>query len=242
MKKRTENPRNFVLPFNKAKEYIIQKIAKIVRQEGWDYYDLRYAYRRVRKQLDLKPTKQTKSLPRVLSEEEVKKFYREIERADNLQHELMLKLLFFTGARNRELVNIKMNDIYLDENKIFIEKGKGGKDRYVLFNADFKTVLKVYIKNHPKNRYLFQTRLNDQYTTRRLQQIVKRYAEKAGIKATPHTFRHQAITWLSKHGFTDGELMLITGHSSKESLTIYQHLALKDIEKKYQEAMKKMEL
>lgn len=242
MKKRTENPRNFVLPFNKAKEYIIQKIAKIVRQEGWDYYDLRYAYRRVRKQLDLKPTKQTKSLPRVLSEEEVKKFYREIERADNLQHELMLKLLFFTGARNRELVNIKMNDIYLDENKIFIEKGKGGKDRYVLFNSDFKTVLKIYIKNHPKNRYLFQTRLNDQYTTRRLQQIVKRYAEKAGIKATPHTFRHQAITWLSKHGFTDGELMLITGHSSKESLTIYQHLVLKDIEKKYQEAIKKMEL
>ena len=241
MKKRTENPRNFVLPFDKAKKNTIQKIAKIVRQEGWDYYDLRYAYGRVRKQLDLKPTKRTKNLPRVLSDEEVKKFYREIEKADNLQHELMLKLLFFTGVRNRELANIKMNDIYLDENKIFIEKGKGGKDRYVLFNSDFKTALKIYIKTHPKNRYLFQTRLNDQYTPRRIQQIVKHYAEKAGIRATPHTFRHQAITWLSKHGFTDGELMLITGHSSKESLKIYQHLALKDIEKKYQVAMKKVE-
>ena len=117
MKKRTENPRNFVLPFDKAKENTIQKIAKIVRQEGWDYYDLRYAYGRVRKQLDLKPTKRTKNLPRLLSDEEVKKFYREIEKADNLQHELMLKLLFFTGVRNRELVNIRMNDIYPDENK-----------------------------------------------------------------------------------------------------------------------------
>lgn len=241
MKKRTETPRHFVLPFSKAKENTIQKITRIVRQEGWNYYDLRYAYGRVRKQLDLKPTKQTKNLPRVLSEEEVKKFYREIEKADNLQHELMLKLLFFTGVRNRELVNIRMNDIYLDENRIFIEKGKGGKDRYVLFNSDFKTALKIYVKNHSKNKYLFQTRLHDQYTPRRIQQIVKNYAEKAGIKATPHTFRHQAITWLSKHGFTDGELMLITGHSSKESLKIYQHLALKDIEKKYQKAMKKVE-
>jgi integrase len=134
-----------------------------------------------------------------------------------------------------------MSDIYPDENKIFIEKGKGGKDRYVLFNSDFKTALKIYIRNRPKNRYLFQTRLNDQYTPRRIQQIVKHYAENAGINATPHTFRHQAITWLSKHGFTDGELMLITGHTSKESLKIYQHLALKDIEKKYQKAMKKVE-
>jgi integrase len=241
MKKRTENSRHFVLPLSKAKENTIRKIAKIVRQEEWDYYDLRYAYGRVRKRLDLKPAKRTKNLPRVLSEEEVKRFYRAIEKADNIQHELMLKLLFFTGVRNRELVNIRMNDIYPDENKIFIEKGKGGKDRYVLFNSDFKTALKIYIKNHPKNKYLFQTRLNDQYTPRRIQQIVKHYAEKAGIKATPHTFRHQAITWLSKHGFTDGELMLITGHSSKESLKIYQHLALKDIEKKYQKAMKKVE-
>ncbi|MGH7800260.1 MAG: site-specific integrase [Thermodesulfobacteriota bacterium] len=70
---------------------------------------------------------------------------------------------------------------------------------------------------------------------------MKYYAEKAGIKATPHTFRHQAITWLLKHGFTDAELMLITGHSSKESLKIYQHLALGDIEGKYQNAMRRVE-
>jgi len=67
---------------------------------------------------------------------------------------------------------------------------------------------------------------------------VKQFAEEVGIKATPHTFRHQAITWLSQGGMTDAELMLITGHSSKESLKIYQHMALtKGLEAKYQEAM-----
>jgi integrase len=115
-----------------------------------------------------------------------------------------------------------------------------GQIWYILFNQDFKIALKAYMKNHPKNRYLFQTRLNNKYTTRRIQQIVKNYANKAGVKATPHTFRHQAITWLSKHGFTDAELMLITGHSSKDSLQIYQNLALKDVEEKYQQAMRKV--
>ncbi len=217
------------------------KIAKIVGQEGSDYEDLRYAYRRVRELLDLKPAKKAEKLPRILSEDDFRKFYREIEKANNLQHELMLKLLFFTGVRNQELENIKVSDVYLDENKIFIEKGQGSKDRYVLFNQDFKLALKSCMQSHPKNRSLFQTRNNTKYTPRRIQQIVKYYAEKAGIKATPHTFRHQAITWLSKHGFTDAELMLIAGHSSKESLKVYQHLALKDVEEKYQKAMRKVE-
>ena len=232
---------SFVTRLQTTKEEAIKKIARIVREEGWDYEDFRYVYRRIREQLALRPAKKSKKLPRVLSEEDFKKFYREIERADNLQHELMLKLLFYTGVRVNELTNIKASDVYLDENKIFIEKGKGSKDRYVLFNQDFKTALKVYLKNNPKNRFLFQTRNNTKYTPRRIQQIVKYYAEKTGIKATPHTFRHQAITWLSKHGFTDAELMLITGHSSKESLKIYQHLALKDVEEKYHQAMRKVE-
>jgi integrase/recombinase XerD len=236
-----EKHANFAFPLRSTKEEAIKKIIKIVRKEGWDYEDLRYVYRKIREILDLKPAKKPKKLPRILSEDDFKKFYREIEKADNLQHELMLKLLFFTGVRNNELVNIKMSDVYLDENKIFIEQGKGSKNRYVFFNQNFKTALKVYIKSKPKNRFLFQTRNNTRYTTRRIQQIVKHYAEKTGVPATPHTFRHQAITWLTKHGLTDTELMMITGHSSKESLKVYQHLALKDIEEKYHQAMRKVE-
>ena len=232
---------DFVSPLRNTKEEAIEKIAKIVRHEGWDYQDIKYAYRRIREMLNIKPAQKPKTLPRILSEENFKKFYQEIEKADNIQHELMLRLLFFTGVRNQELVNIKTSDVYLNENKIFIDQGKGSKDRYVLFNQDFKTALKVHMKNNPKNKFLFQTRNNTKYSTRRVQQIVRHYAEKAQIKATPHTFRHQAITWLSKHGFTDAELMLITGHSSKESLKAYQHLALRDIEGKYQQAMRKVE-
>ena len=70
------------------------------------------------------------------------------------------------------------------------------------------------------------------------------YAERAEVKATPHTFRHQAITWLTRHsGMADAELQLITGHARRETLAVYQHVALDgELEGKYQEAMKKVDL
>lgn len=60
------------------------------------------------------------------------------------------------------------------------------------------------------------------------------------MKATLHTFRHQAITWLTRHSdMADAELQLITGHAKRETLTIYQHISLnQDLEAKYQQAMK----
>jgi hypothetical protein len=65
---------------------------------------------------------------------------------------------------------------------------------------------------------------------------VRQYAEQAAVKASPHTFRHQA-------DLADAELQLITGHARRETLAVYQHVALDgDLEQKYQEAMKKVEL
>jgi site-specific recombinase XerD len=77
-----------------------------------------------------------------------------------------------------------------------------------------------------------------------VQQIVKQYAEEAGLQATPHTFRHQAITWLTRHsGMADAELQLITGHARRETLAVYQHVALDEgLQGKYERAMKNVEL
>jgi integrase len=73
-----------------------------------------------------------------------------------------------------------------------------------------------------------------------VQQLVKLYSERAGVQATPHTFRHQAITWLTKNsGLADAELQLITGHSQRTSLAIYQHVAVDgQLADRYQQAMK----
>jgi len=142
------------------------------------------------------------------------------------------------------MCNILVVDVDLEACKIRVNQGKGSKDRYVLFGKTFTTAIKTHVAAHPQNRYLFQTRRNTKYTPRRVQQIVKFYAEKAGVKATPHTFRHQCITWLTRHsGLADAELQLVTGHARRETLAVYQHVALDgDLESKYHEAMKKVDL
>jgi site-specific recombinase XerD len=151
----------------------------------------------------------------------------------------MLWLLFYTGVRVSELSNMEVGQVDLENCKIRIELGKGAKDRYVLFGKSFATALRCHIAAQPDNRWLFQTRRNSRCSTRRVQQIVGLYAEKEGVEASPHTFRHQAITYLTHHsGLADAELQLITGHARRETLAIYQHVALDgNLQKKYEEAM-----
>lgn len=228
----------------KAKCEIVSQVARIVRKSGLDYEGWRYIAKQVRKECSLRPAKKGRRLPRILNADDFRHFYQTVDRADNVQHSLMLRLLFQTAVRVSELCGIQIADIDLENYKIRINAGKGDKDRFVLFGKTFSTALRTHIAAHPNNRWLFQTRRNTRYTTRRVQQIVKHYAESAGVKATPHTFRHQAITWLTRHsGMADAELQLITGHARRETLAIYQHVALdNDLEAKYQEAMKKSDI
>lgn len=239
-----ENTINGTTQNGSAKSEVIARISRIVRKAGLDYDGWRYVSKRVRKECSLANRRKPKRLPKVLSQDDFCRFYRIVDQADDVQHSLMLRLLFYTGVRVSELCGIEVAHVDLENCKIFIQQGKGAKDRYVLFGKSFATALRTHIAAHPDNRWLFQTRRNTRYSTRRVQQIVSLYAEKAAVKATPHTFRHQAITYLTRHsGLADAELQLITGHSKRETLAIYQHIALDgELEEKYQEAMKKADL
>jgi integrase/recombinase XerD len=77
------------------------------------------------------------------------------------------------------------------------------------------------------------------FTTRRIQQIVQGYREKAGLTQPvhPHLFRHQMLTYLTAKGLTDAQIQLISSHESKKSLKVYQHLSLESVDKAYQEAV-----
>jgi integrase len=241
MAKHPENPSDCVSQKRKAKSQLVARIVKLVRAEGLGYEDWRYVSRRVRQLCELRPDKKPIKLPRVLTADEFRRFYQVVDRAEDVQHAIMLRLVFYTGTRVSELCRIEVADVDLENCKIFINQGKGSKDRYVLFGKGFATALRTHIAAHPNNRWLFQTRRNSKFTPRRVQQIVKKYAEQAGVKATPHSFRHQCITWLTRHsGLADAELQLITGHARRETLAVYQHVALDgELEGKYQEAMNK---
>jgi integrase/recombinase XerD len=242
-----ENPSDCVTQNRKVKSEkarMVGRISRLVREAGLDYEAWRYICRRVRVKCDLKPPKKPKKLPRVLTADEFRRFYQVVDRAEDVQHALMLRLLFYTGVRVSELCSITVGDVDLEACKVFVDQGKGSKDRFVLFSRGFGTALRTHIVNHPKNRWLFQTTRNSKFSTRRVQQIVSAYAKLAGVRCSPHTFRHQAISWLTRHsGMADAELQLITGHARRETLAIYQHVALdRELEGKYQDAMGKVGL
>ena len=81
-----------------------------------------------------------------------------VDQADDVQHALMLRLFFYTGVRVSELCAIEVSHVDLENCKVFVDQGKGSKDRYVLFGKSFATALRAHIAAHPNNRRLFQTK------------------------------------------------------------------------------------
>jgi integrase len=119
-----------------AKSAIIGQIVRLARKAGLDYEGWRYVSKRVRQACELRPAKKGRKLPKVLNADDFRKFYGEVDKADDAQHSLLLRLLFFTGVRVSELCNMLVADVDLDACKIRINQGKGSKDRYVLFDME----------------------------------------------------------------------------------------------------------
>jgi len=246
MENQTINPTNFATQPAKAKldsKKIVKQIARIIRAEGITYEQWRNISQRVRKVCHLGPTRKGRTLPNVLTADQFKRFFKAIDCGPS-EHGLIIRTLFFSGLRVAELCNLLAEDVDLESCKIRVNNGKGRKDRYTLIPKSFAIALKSHLGNHPKNRWLFQSRQNKAFTPRRIQQIVSTYAAQAGIEASPHTMRHQALTWLTRNsGLCDAEIQLLSGHAKRETLAIYQHIALDaDLENKYQTAMRMVEI
>lgn len=226
----------------------VREIISLIRAHHLTYNTLSKAVHTARKHLQLRPPGGTKHLPRLLTDAEISAFYAAIDSTDNLQHQIMLRLLFYTGIRVAELCAIKFSDIDLTAARIYIERGKGDKDRYVVFPDSFRTSLRSYIAYVQDRKYtgdyLFPSRQRDKLSERQVQKVVKEYAARAvpGIRVHPHLFRHQMLTHLTRSGMSDSQIQLISGHTSKKTLEKYQHLALPDVKMDYESAVKKLDI
>ncbi|OGH97658.1 MAG: hypothetical protein A2X43_14065 [Candidatus Margulisbacteria bacterium GWD2_39_127] len=223
---------------DKAK--LIKQIAATCRKEHFDYEDIKYIFRRVREELEVRPARKSKALPDIMTDEELKQFFSTIDKV-NIIHSILFRLMYYTGMRISELCNVRLADIDIEACKIKVVQGKGSKDRTVLYPETFKLTLKTYIAGLSKQTYLFESAQYKQFTPRRIQQLFKRYKTNAGITKdlTPHSLRHQCLTYLTSKGLTDSQIQLVSGHSSKDVLSIYQHLSLNHVEGNYQEAFSK---
>lgn len=170
--------------------------------------------------------KKDKALPQVLSKDEVKKI---IDSSETLKSRLMMSMLYSSGLRVSELVNLKKNDISLVEKTGWVRKGKGKKDRLFSVSEGLCLELKSYFDKHPENTYLFSK--DKPLTTRNIQKIIQKITKKAGIqkKVTPHTLRHSFATHLLESGTDIRIIQELLGHSNLNTTQMYTHISQEQI-------------
>src|ERR1700730_15942102 len=121
--KRTAKRVNFVSPNEKAKSSVVAQFVRIARKARLGYEGFLYISHQARKKLGLRRAPKERRLPQLLADADLKRFFRAIQQCGDVQHEILLKLLFYTAVRVNELVHIEVRDVDLDACKIFINQG-----------------------------------------------------------------------------------------------------------------------
>ncbi len=209
-----------IQPSGEVKE-LVSATVKLWRKYHLTYDQAGYVGKEVRRQLKIKRAVTRKTVVHRLSRDEEQKLIRQAYR-ETSNHGLMLKTLFLTGARVSEFVSLKVSDLFFDEQMILIEKGKGSKSRYVPVLAELAQELKTHLGSR-QTGYIFVSNRHTKFTARRIQQIVKDTAEKAGIKKKvhPHLLRHTVATLLLERGMPLEQIQKFLGHSKIETTQIY---------------------
>ena len=179
-------------------------------------------------------TVRKKKLPVILDPEEVKNLLKQPSKRypTGLRNKTIMSLMLHCGLRLSEIVNLKPGNLNLTKGKLRVESGKGKKDRDLAIPDYLNDLLEAWRNIRPKSNYFFSTlkgkKLSDRYT----QQMVKRYAQKAGInkRVSPHTLRHTYATQYYRQTKDIETLRRILGHSDISTTTIYITLANIDVE------------
>ncbi len=200
---------------------LISATVKLWRRYHLTYDQAGYIGKEVRRELKIKRLKARKNVIVRLSRDEEQKLIKQAYR-ETSTHGLLLKTLFLTGARVSEFVSLKVTDLFFDEQMILIEKGKGGKSRYVPLLSELAQELKTHLGSR-QTGHIFESNRHTKFTARRIQQIVKETAEQAGIKKKvhPHLLRHTVATLLLERGIPLEQIQKFLGHSKIETTQIY---------------------
>ncbi|MFV1451177.1 site-specific tyrosine recombinase/integron integrase [Maribacter sp. HS] len=165
-----------------------------------------------------------KKLPKVLSKKDVLSI---IANTNNLKHKCIVSLLYSSGIRRNELVNLKISDIDSKRMLIRIEAAKGNKDRYTLLSHSLLKDLRKYYQQYKPEKYIVEGLHGNQYSGQSIGKVVLNAAIKAGIKipVTPHMLRHSFATHLLEAGVDLRQIQVLLGHSSSKTTEIYTHVA-----------------
>jgi integrase/recombinase XerD len=229
-------------PSRKAKpenglKALISATAKLWRKHHLTYDQARHVSKEVRRALSIERVKTRKRVVERLSRDEERRLIQHAYR-DRGEHGLLIKTLFQTGARVSEFAHIKVEHFFFDESMILIDKGKGGKSRYVPILSELAQELRTHLGGRNVG-YLFETNRHLPYSPRRIQQIVKATAEGAKIKKRvyPHLLRHSVATTLLERGMPIDQIQKFLGHTKLETTQVYAESTIEMIKDSYRRAL-----
>ena len=194
-------------------------------------------------ELDL--PKQIKKLPKILSVDQVEKLIkssREDQSINGIRLNTMIEILYATGIRISELVEMKLSATYAEKNFLLIQ-GKGNKERLVPISENTEDKIKDYLKirnefinNDTDSKWLFPSKQSSKghITRQRFNQLLQTLCERVNlnnIRISPHKLRHAFATHLLANGVDLRSLQQMLGHADISTTQIYTHV-LKDRLKK----------
>lgn len=245
--------KNYINAIKRFDEYINKDFSKVTANEIIEYQlmlmenkrshsyinqfisSLKFLYQQVlRTNLDIsqlsRPKKQ-KTLPKVLSSEEVKKIIQSLQ---NKKHKTMLYIIYSAGLRVSEAASLRIKDIDSQRMMIKVSQGKGRKDRYVMLSTAVLEQLRIYYKQYKPKYWLFEgSEKCSHISDRTIQRIFKNACEISGIKknASVHSLRHSFATHLLESGTDLRIIQELLGHTNSKTTEIYTHVSKLQISK-----------
>ena len=192
--------------------------------------------------------------PDFLSVDEMMAYLNSIETKDDLgiRNKAMLELMYASGLRCAEVVNLRLEHIHLDDSLLLVE-GKGNKQRYVPFHSYAKEWLIKYLETsrrelmatyHEEHDYVFVNRRGKKLTNRGVENVVDRTMSHYDPlkKIHPHTIRHSFATHLLDAGMDIRVVQELLGHSNLSTTQIYTHVSRKKLQEVYDRACPRVAL
>jgi integrase/recombinase XerD len=185
-------------------------------------------------------------LPKVLSREDAHKLLASIRTTSRtgLRNRVALQLMYRAGLRVSEVCNLRINDVDIKNGYIYVQRGKGGKDRYVPIDPETIRLCQDWLFRKPPGEYFICTLRGGPVSQRYLRAVCYRLSAKTGIyldnnhrrvPVHPHTLRHCYATERLEDGFDLREVQELLGHSSLNTTAIYTHIRPAKLKAKVQE-------
>lgn len=228
----SKNPKDLSEEEIKAFMHDLVKHNKIAQSTHNQYINaIKFYYEQVlgqeKKKYWLERPRKEQKLPRVLSENDI---VRLMTATKNLKHQIIIAVLYSTGMRRGEIVNVRLEDIDFERKQIRIKGGKGKKDRVTLLSEHMVSGLQHYLNRYKPKYWLIENSNRTKYSDNSVGKVVRDLSRKVGLKdVTPHVLRHSFATHLMDNGTDLRIIQSLLGHESIETTQIYTHVSNKNL-------------